>query len=337
MPFNVSDSSWDELGQVKVESTLTPSGLSEQVWHYAGFLGQLQTQQITLRKGLHLIVSDYHLQEDVTVINRHCNGDYPTKAFINFVVSGTVRTLHHGLTDHIFEVPGKNHLEFTSEGRETEDWNSGDHILKVRVGIQTEALRDMCGVFRSTLPPELNRLVAAQPVPPSYRLSTTTPAMQMVIYQILNCPYQDWTRQFYLESKAQELLMLWFTQTDQSDSLPELRRFSPDDIDRIHQAKDILTYRMQQPPSLLELARQVGLNDCTLKRGFREVFGETAFGYLHSQRMETARQLLLEGEVNVSEAARQVGFASRGYFAASFRKKYGVSPREYLRQRKNSG
>ena len=80
----------------------------------------------------------------------------------------------------------------------------------------------------------------------------------------------------------------------------------------------------------------MGLNDCTLKRGFRQVFGKSAFGYLHDYRMERARQLLRAGELNVSEAARTVGFANRSYFAAAFRKKYGVSPSQYLSQTKVS-
>lgn len=162
--------------------------------------------------------------------------------------------------------------------------------------------------------------------------------MQTALHQILNCPFDGVTKKVYLESKVWELMALLIDQERQrQDKQPEPNPLKSDDIERIHHAREILAQQLDHPPSLLDLSRQVGLNDCTLKRGFRQVFGETAFGYLYNQRMETARQLLLAGEVNVSEAARQVGFASRGYFAACFRKKYGVSPREYLRQQKNSG
>ena len=110
----------------------------------------------------------------------------------------------------------------------------------------------------------------------------------------------------------------------------------PEDIDRIHHAKEILTRQIDNPPSLLDLARQIGLNDCTLKRGFREVFGTTAFGYLHDYRLEQARQLLLENRLNVSEIACQIGFGSCSYLSKVFRKKYGVSPKQYQNQYKNS-
>jgi AraC family transcriptional regulator, transcriptional activator of the genes for pyochelin and ferripyochelin receptors len=326
MHCKMSDSDWDELWQTEEKSVLPPSGLSEQIWHYSGRLGQGKEQQVSLRNGLRLIICDHHLREDVTTTSQHYDGDYPTEAVVSFVVSGTVRTIHHGLTDYIFEVAGKNHLEFAPEGRETEDWAARERILKVRVGIQAEALRAMCGVSKSTLPPELNRLVAAQSVPHSYRLATTTPTMQTIIHQILNCPYQDWTRQFYLESKTQELLMLWFAQVSQSDQLTAPYPFSPDDIECIHQAKDILIHSLQQPPSLLELARQVGLNDRKLKQGFRQVFGTTVFGYLYDYRMQQAHQLLVAGQLTVKETARWVGYASQSSFNAAFKKKFGVNP-----------
>ncbi|MBE9170586.1 helix-turn-helix transcriptional regulator [Pleurocapsales cyanobacterium LEGE 06147] len=189
----------------------------------------------------------------------------------------------------------------------------------------------MSGGSVSALPKELKLLVEGQELPPSYRLETTTPEMQVILQQILNCPYQDWTRQFYLESKALELLILWLAQTAERDKVPELCKLSFSDIDCIHQARDILTHRLKQPPSLLELARQVGLNDRKLKQGFRQVFGTTVFGYLHDYRMQQAQQLLIAGQANVKETAQLVGYASQSVFNAAFKKKFGVNPKTIQR------
>ncbi len=86
---------------------------------------------------------------------------------------------------------------------------------------------------------------------------------------------------------------------------------------------------------MIDLARSVGMNDCTFKRGFRQVFGTTAFGYLRKHRMIQARQLLLENKMSIAEVARAVGYSHPGYFAAAFRKKFGVSPSHYLSQHGN--
>jgi len=73
----------------------------------------------------------------------------------------------------------------------------------------------------------------------------------------------------YLEAKTLEVvaleLELILTSRQTSEQPLKLQR---DDIDRI-------------PPSLMELARLVGLNERKLKIGFREVFKTTAFSYLH--------------------------------------------------------
>jgi AraC-like DNA-binding protein len=174
-------------------------------------------------------------------------------------------------------------------------------------------------------------------------MQTITPAMQVALQQILNCPYQGIVKQMYLESKSLEVLALWLEQAIASGSerssiasnstpKPSTRRRSSDEIDRIYQAKEILTQQVDNPPSLMALARQVGLNDCTLKRGFRQVFGTTVFGYLHQHRMEQARSLLLENQLSVTAIAHTVGYTNLCAFSTAFRKKFGVSPRAMQRQ-----
>jgi AraC family transcriptional regulator, transcriptional activator of the genes for pyochelin and ferripyochelin receptors len=141
-------------------------------------------------------------------------------------------------------------------------------------------------------------------------------------------------KQMYLESKAVELIMLHFQQFQEQEVHDcSLTAKSLSDIEKIYQAKEILLSNLENPPSLMELARQVGLNDFKLKRGFRQVFGTSAFKYLHDYRLEKARQLLVSGEMNVEEVAFKVGFDSRSYFALAFRKKFGLNPKQYFQHR----
>lgn len=87
---------------------------------------------------------------------------------------------------------------------------------------------------------------------------------------------------------------------------------------------------MQQSlPGLLEQMNQAGTNDYKLKIGFRQVFGTTVFGYLRNQRMEQARQLLLEKQMNVSEVAQTVGYTSFSRFSTAFKHYFGITPKAY--------
>jgi AraC-like DNA-binding protein len=106
-------------------------------------------------------------------------------------------------------------------------------------------------------------------------------------------------------------------------------RLRPQEIDSTHQAKAILINNLDNPPSLLELARQVGVSERKLKQGFRSCFGTTAFKYLHHYRMARSRQLLAEGSMSVAEVANSVGYSHLSHFAAAFKRQFGVNPGTY--------
>ena len=167
-------------------------------------------------------------------------------------------------------------------------------------------------------------------------INTITPAMRPPLEQIFQCPFQGKTKQIYLESKCLELIALKLEQLKDRDKRTDPSCvLKPDDVERIHLAKAILTDHPNDPPSLMELARQVSLNDYKLKVGFRQVFGTTVFGYLHQHRMEMARQLLAKQRMNVKEVAQAVGYANQSRFAAAFRKQFGMNPKVYLLSKKS--
>ncbi|MEP0959051.1 AraC family transcriptional regulator [Microcoleus sp. FACHB-1515] len=223
---------------------------------------------------------------------------------------------------------GQNFLYggFSEDGEAIAEFLS-DRILQV--DIHLNSIQQLCR-FASQgldgLPEDLQQLLADDRSLEYGDVAAITPAMRTALEQLLNCPYVGITRQLYLESRCLELIALKLEQL--SDRKLE-SKLKPDDVDRIHQAKDILSDRLDNPPSLIELARQVGLNDYKLKVGFREVFGTTAFGYLRQHRMERASQLLSEGRLNVKEVARSVGYANQSRFAAAFRQQFGVNPKSY--------
>ncbi len=108
-------------------------------------------------------------------------------------------------------------------------------------------------------------------------------------------------------------------------------KLSVTDVIKVRLARDILVDRMDEPPTLMELAREIGLNDFKLKLGFKEVFQQTAFGFLHHHRMEKARDMLLKDRGNVIHVANEVGYKNHGHFSVAFRKHFGITPRDYLK------
>ena len=53
------------------------------------------------------------------------------------------------------------------------------------------------------------------------------------------------------------------------------------------------------------------------------------------QRLEKAKQLLAKGDQHVSDAAFEAGYENISHFIKAFHKKYNISPKQYLIQKRN--
>ncbi len=153
-------------------------------------------------------------------------------------------------------------------------------------------------------------------------------AMRQAIDAVLHCKYQQGLKKIFLLSKAIELLVLQAEAF--STALPRKPRVARTDYDReqILYAREYLVQNIEAPPSLSELARIAGLNEYKLKRGFREQFKTTVFGYLAEKRLELARDYLSDHNKSVTEIANSLGYSSIHHFSHAFKKKFGCPPRE---------
>ena len=85
--------------------------------------------------------------------------------------------------------------------------------------------------------------------------------------------------------------------------------------------------KLDNPPSVETLARQVGLNRFKLNEGFHQVYGTTPFRYLRACRLGIADCLLTTSDLPTEVIAQKVGYASRSSFASAFRQWRGVKPK----------
>ena len=326
MAITIYNSDYDALWQEANTSpqNIKSEGYFETLQLVPDRLGQGYIRSIQLH-GINLWLFNYQLHDDLFIIRKGQDTADISREF-GFHLSGDrcgKRTGENFVDWECFDDPDKCNDEYISITYAKEP------ILKVDIHLESaNVLCQSIAEILEELPAETRQRISDRNF--IQEIDRITPTMRSALMQILNCPYQGKTKQIYLESKCLELITLKLEQLKQKDRhTGKLYSLNSDDIDRIHLAKAILTNNFNNPPSLTELARQVGLNDCTLKRGFREVFDITAFGYLHDRRLEQASLLLQERRLNVTEIAYRVGFASRTSLSKGFRKKYGVSPKQF--------
>lgn len=81
--------------------------------------------------------------------------------------------------------------------------------------------------------------------------------------------------------------------------------------------------------SLRDVARAVNLTPGHLTTAVRRRTGRTVQDWILQRRMTQARRLLAENELSVGEVGRRVGLPDPGYFARTFRREHGMSPRDW--------
>lgn len=158
------------------------------------------------------------------------------------------------------------------------------------------------------------------------------PALKVVLNSVFSVPVSESASRIYFHGKALEILSLYFSnRVPDMENCPFLN--DEDTVRKIKHAKEQLIKLADNPPGLKELAKLAGLNEFQLKVGFKEVYGNTVYGYLMDHKMDQARVLLDSAQYQVNEVAYKIGYSNPSHFIAAFRKKFGITPKKYLMNR----
>jgi len=300
----------------------------ETLWCWPEEMGRGTVREINLRPGLKMVVVDCQPGKNLAIDMEI--GDSPLE--FNFFLSGMAKST-------TIQSRSKRESFVVGKGQTCMGCYSKSSCFIKLVGKQPLSVLNILAApesYRALIEDEsgqihasLCSIVDGAGEKNYHRLGAMTASMHMVIHQILNCPYQGLTRRMYLEGLALELIAHLMAIDTQPKAPPALR---PSDQEKIHHAKEILIRDLENPPTLFELARCVGLSHTKLNRGFREIFDTTAFGYLRQQRIERSRLLLEEGMMNVAEVAYAAGFSSPSHFAKTFLQYFGAQPNSYLKE-----
>lgn len=160
------------------------------------------------------------------------------------------------------------------------------------------------------------------------------PKTTTVLESILNHSYSDTLENIYINAQTQ-MLLLYSLDCMIGETLMQTEscKFLTNEADRdkIVKAREVLIQHIGEPITIKELSRKVAINECYLKKGFREMYGTTVFDFYQSQRMEHAKFLLYEKGCTVTEVSMLLGYSSISHFSTAFKRHTGVKPCELLR------
>ena len=283
---------------------------------------------VLLSEGLAVTVYDVATSQSV---NFEAHQVLPRLVELGFVTAGVIESRIRGSRREFDGLAGQNYASLI-EGDISVHVRipANQRIQAVEIRFNPEALDNCCHHLGQPLPTHLRKPLAAASLKPYNYASILTPSMQSIVNQMLFCQMTDAPRRLFWESKCLELIDLYLAFTNNGRRATQVS-LSPKDIARVCEARHILDMNLDDPPSLIELARLVNLNDFKLKLGFRQAFGTTAFAYLKEKRLQHAHHLLCDHHKSVTETALTVGYRNIGDFGIAFKRRFGVSPK-YIRQ-----
>lgn len=156
---------------------------------------------------------------------------------------------------------------------------------------------------------------------------------RLVLETLLNHTHTGSLENIYINAQSQMLLLYSLECMVGEKEVEGFQcKFLANEADRekIIQAREILLQHIGEPLTIKELSRKVAINECYLKKGFKEMFGTTIFDFYQGQRMEHARYLLYEKGLSVTEVSVMLGYSSISHFSTAFKKHTGLKPCELL-------
>jgi transcriptional regulator GlxA family with amidase domain len=87
-----------------------------------------------------------------------------------------------------------------------------------------------------------------------------------------------------------------------------------------------------EPAPVAAMVRLSGLPERSFKRRFEQATGMPPLEYVHTLRLEEAKQMLEAGDTPVGTIANEVGYEDAGFFSRLFRRHVNLTPAQYRKR-----
>ena len=293
-------------------------GITEKTTHVDHYIGKGYYKEIFF-EGVHIGFGDTVLRNTIEL---HFESDFETIE-MHFALKGNSRASTDIMDQSIGFIPHQHNIIYANGISGKMQWDSEQFQL-CEINLAPSFFKkfipegnQLFDSFRNAIENGNSRLLSTHHHPINHQ-------MYQIVHEIMNCQRQGVFKRMFLEAKVIELLLLQLEQfADDSVIHTSVKKT---DIDKIYAVREFILQNMDAACSLIDLAHKVGTNEFILKKGFKELFGMTVFGFWNDVKMEQAKFLLTEQDMTVGEVSYRTGYQNQRHFSTAFKKKFGVSP-----------
>jgi AraC family transcriptional regulator, transcriptional activator of the genes for pyochelin and ferripyochelin receptors len=236
---------------------------------------------------------------------------------MNFLLEGNILQTREGLVDRQHYRKGHHNILFNPFTTETNQLlSSGTHRVFSVYG-SPEKMMELFAGYLDEMAPYAEKLAKRVPFVLHAPVRGLTNELKYLFDSFWARTPPSNVGRLYFESRVMELLAY------QCQLLLETPAQQPvigkADLEKIYHARDIILRNLCSPLSLAALSGQLCLNEFKLKKYFRLVFGLSVFALVQEERLKRAKQLIFEGEKNISAIAYELGYAHPQHFQRAFK------------------
>ena len=256
---------------------------------------------------------------------------YNDSSFVemNFMLEGHILQTREGMLDRYHCRKGHHNILFSPYTMETNQLlSSGAHRI-FSVYALPEKMMELFAGYLEEMAPFAEKLAKEEPFVLHAPVQGLTNELKYFFDSFWATTLPVSVGRLYFESRVMELL------AHQCHLLLEAPVQQPvigkSDLEKIYHTRDIILRNLSSPLSLAELSKQVCLNEFKLKKYFRQVYGQSVFALVQEERLKRAKQLIFEGQKNISVIAYELGYAHPQHFQRAFKQRFGVTPGSLLK------
>jgi len=169
------------------------------------------------------------------------------------------------------------------------------------------------------------------------KLIPVNPSLVVCFDQLLHHKLQLPFKAIFEQGKLMEIFsqLLESAFGQKMDACPVM--MSPAIENKIRMVRRHIIENLDTIPDPDHLAVVYELPRSTLKEGYKYMFGKSIHQFHADHKIESAMQMLESGEMLVKEIAFKIGYQNPSHFITAFKKKYGYTPKQYLKREANVG
>jgi AraC-like DNA-binding protein len=177
----------------------------------------------------------------------------------------------------------------------------------------------------ANFPARLQKYLTGQDVEAWTACGPMSPRTCEMAETLLSPPYPGPLARLAAEAKATELLCVALSRLCEGLDGPAAP-FRAREYKKVHEICDLFQRDLRCVITVAELARRVTWNESRMMACFKEITGETIFGYRQRLRLERALNQLRATNSPITQVASDAGYSHPANFATAFKRRFGYTP-----------